>query len=150
MATKKAILSSECGSKMPHNLYPGVEVVKALRNSDGNLLSVGTTSSHRSLQDNNTLKIPEYGIDSSKEEVEHEVFSNSESKDQSKCFPRTLSRQKRLHSSDFSRVISTGNEQDSKLAVSVTGNKAVETFNINKDSYVFNSNSCTNSESEDG
>ncbi|XP_065874106.1 protein STICHEL-like 2 isoform X2 [Euphorbia lathyris] len=153
MITDKALTcSSDIRSQMQHNFYPGVEVVKALRNSDGNVLSVGTTSSHRLSQDD-TSKTPPYGTDSSKQEagsLDYDVFSNVETEEHSKCFPRTLRRQKRLHSSDSSRVISTGNEHENQLALSIPGNKSLETCNNTKDAFPFSSNNYTNSESEDG
>ncbi|KDP30993.1 hypothetical protein JCGZ_11369 [Jatropha curcas] len=144
---------SNCGSQMLHDSYPRMEVVRALRNSEGNVLSMGTTSSDRSLQDN-ASKTPAYGIDSSKEEgssLEYEISSSQETEDQPNCFPRSLRFQKRLHSSETSRVIWMGNQQEDKLALSIPGKQTFKTCNSTNGSYIFSSKDYTNnSESEDG
>ncbi|XP_057988552.1 protein STICHEL-like 2 isoform X1 [Hevea brasiliensis] len=142
--------SSDCRSQMPHN-YPRVEVVRALRNSEGNLLSIGKASSNRSLQDD-ALKTPAHGIDSSKEvrsSLEYGVFSSQETEGQPNCFPRARRLQKRLHSSDNSQVIWMDNEKANKLALSIPEKESLQTYNSTDDSYVFSSNNYTNSRSED-
>ncbi|XP_002511274.2 protein STICHEL-like 2 [Ricinus communis] len=146
--------SSDCRSQMPHYIFPRVDVVKALRNNEGNVLSIGRNSSHRSLQDD-TLKIPAYGNDSLKEEggsLGYETFSSEETEEQPNCFSRTLRLQKRLPSTNHSRIVCMGNQEANKLALSFPAKRSIETCNSTTNgSYVLNSNNDTNnSRSEDG
>lgn len=150
----KAILncSSDCESQIPHNCYRRVEVARALRNSQGNVLSIGTSLFHRSLPDD-TLKTPGYGVNSSKEEgnnFEFEVFSSPATDNQPNCFPKTLRFQKKLHSSDNSQVMCIGNQQENQLGLSIPSKKSFETYTSANVSCIFSSNNCTNnSTSED-
>ncbi|XP_050224032.1 protein STICHEL-like 2 [Mercurialis annua] len=144
--------SSPSKSQVPPNYFSSVDAVRALRNSEGNVLSTRKTSSHGSLQDD-TSKISGYGNDSSKEDrssLECETFSSRETEDQPNCFSRTLRLQKRLPSSNHSRVICMGNQEVNKLALPFP-EKSIEPCDDANDSYVFSSNKDTNnSRSEDG
>lgn len=119
MIREKAISAcpSDCGSQIPHSCYHRVEVGKALRNSEGNVLSIGPTSSHRSLP-NDTSKTPGYGFPSSKAgESDHDytIFSGREAEDQPNCFPKSLRLQKMIRSSENTQVVCIGNHQEKQM-----------------------------------
>lgn len=141
--------SSDCGSQMAHNCYHRTEVIRALRNSEGNVLSTGTASSYRSTQDD-LSKAPGSGINSVKRnECECQVPSIQEPENQPSCFPRTLRLQKKLRASDTSEVVCA----NSKLALPIPGKKSFDTYISVDDPYVFcgNSSNYTNSfRNEDG
>ncbi|KAL5748247.1 hypothetical protein ACOSQ2_025544 [Xanthoceras sorbifolium] len=147
--------SSDCGSQMSHNCYHGTEVTKALRNSEGNVLSTGTALSHGSVQDD-ILKTPGYGINSSKEEGHNcqcRVLSIQGPERLPSCFPRTLRLQKKPRASDTSRMVCTSNQQENQLALSIPGKASFATSISANDPYSLsgNSNSYTNSlKDEDG
>jgi hypothetical protein len=105
-----------------------VEVGKALRNSEGNVLSIGPTSSHRSLP-NDTSKTPGYGFPSSKAgESDHDytIFSGREAEDQPNCFPKSLRLPKKSRSSETTKVVRICTHQENKLALSIPGKESVE------------------------
>lgn len=154
MITKKSILvcSSDCRSQMPHNCYEKVKVVRALRNSEGNVLSIGRTSSRRSLPDDK-CKTPGYGHAASQAErsnLEYGILSSQETENQPNCFPKTLRLQKKSPSSDNSQMTGMGNHQENQLALSIRGTKSIETCTSANDSGVFNSNSCSDFIIDDG
>lgn len=130
MIREKAISAcpSDCGSQIPHSCYHRVEVGKALRNSEGNVLRIGPTSSHRSLP-NDTFKTPGYGFPSSKAgESDHDytIFSCREAEDQPNCFPKSLRLPKKSHSSETTKVVRICTHQENKLALSIPGKESVE------------------------
>jgi len=108
---------SDSRSQIPHNCYHRAEVVRALRNSEGNVLSIGTTSSLRSLHDD-TSKTPGYGFSSSKaggNDLDYTVFSSQEAEDQPNCFPKSLRLQKMIRSSENTQVVCIGNHQEKQM-----------------------------------
>ncbi|KAI9174291.1 hypothetical protein LWI28_015133 [Acer negundo] len=147
--------SSDCGSQMSHNCYHKTEVIKTLRNSEGNVLSTGTALSIRSMQDD-ILKTPGYGISSLKEEGDncrYKILSIQEPEHQPSCFPRTLRLQKKPRAADMSRMVSSSNQEESKLGLSIPGKASFKTCVAANDPYFLpgNTNSYTNSfRDEDG
>ena len=102
---------SGCRSQISHNCYHGVEVARALRNSEGNVLSIGTTSSLGSLHDDKS-KTPGHGFSSSMaggNELDYSIFYSQEAEDQPNCFPKSPRLQKMLLSSENTRVVCAGN-----------------------------------------
>ncbi|KAF9667963.1 hypothetical protein SADUNF_Sadunf15G0077600 [Salix dunnii] len=98
---------SGCRSQISHNCYPGVEVARALRNSEGNVLSIGTTSSLRSLNDD-TSKTPGNVLSSSRaggNDLDYSIFYSQEAEDQPNCFPKSPRLQKMLRSSENTQVV---------------------------------------------
>lgn len=135
--------TSNGGSQMPHNCYHRAEMVKTLRDCEGNALSTGTTSSHRSLQ-NDMPKMPMLGVDSSTEEGSNhvnQVLSIQEPEDQPNCFARTLRLQKNLHSSDSSQMICSGIKKGNNVALSMPGTSSFATYISARDPNVFCSSS---------
>uniref|UniRef100_A0A2P2JRX8 Uncharacterized protein MANES_06G113300 n=1 Tax=Rhizophora mucronata TaxID=61149 RepID=A0A2P2JRX8_RHIMU len=97
---------SGCGSHMPHRCYPREESMNSLRDSEGNVLCIKKTLSHRSLQDTSTT--PGCVADCSNgkgNNPQFETFCSDDVKDQSHCFPRALRPQRKSRSSDVSQVI---------------------------------------------
>ena len=130
MIREKAISAcpSDCGSQAPHNCYHRVEVGRALRNSEGNVLSIGPTSSHRSLPDD-ASKTPGHGFPSSKageSNRQDTIFSSQEAEDQPNCFPKRLRLPKKSRSSDATKGVHIDNHQENKLALSIPGKEATE------------------------
>ncbi|KAJ6672305.1 REPLICATION FACTOR C / DNA polymerase III GAMMA-TAU SUBUNIT [Salix viminalis] len=130
MIREKAISAcpSDCGSQAPHNCYHRVEVGRALRNSEGNVLSIGPTSSHRSLPDD-ASKTPGHGFPSSKageSNRQDTIFSSQEAEDQPNCFPKRLRLPKKSRSSDATKVVRIDNHQENKLALSIPGKESIE------------------------
>ncbi|KAG5230257.1 protein STICHEL [Salix suchowensis] len=102
---------SGCRSQISHNCYHGVEVARALRNSEGNVLSIGTTSSLGSLHDDKS-KTPGHGFSSSMaggNELDYTIFYNQEAEDQPSCFPKSPRLQKMSRSSVNTQVVCAGN-----------------------------------------
>ncbi|KAJ6688274.1 REPLICATION FACTOR C / DNA polymerase III GAMMA-TAU SUBUNIT [Salix koriyanagi] len=102
---------SGCRSQISHNCYHGVEVARALRNSEGNVLSIGTTSSLGSLHDDKS-KNPGHGFSSSMaggNELDYTIFYNQEAEDQPSCFPKSPRLQKMSRSSVNTQVVCAGN-----------------------------------------
>ncbi|CAK7336594.1 unnamed protein product [Dovyalis caffra] len=144
MMREKAISAcpSDCGSQIPHNCCRSVEMVQgALRNSEGNVLSIGTTSSHRSLPDD-TSKTPGYGFPSSKaggNDLDRTIFSSQEAEGQPNCFPRSLMLQKKLRASENTQAVCIGNHLENQLALSIPGKKSIETCTQANDCNDYNS-----------
>ncbi|KAK3225191.1 hypothetical protein Dsin_005053 [Dipteronia sinensis] len=141
--------SSDCGSQMSHNCYHKTEVIKTLRNSEGNVLNTGTALSIRSMQDD-ILKTPGYGISSLKEEgdnCQYKILSIQEPEHQPSCFPRTLRLQKKPRAADSSRMDCSSNQEENKLALSIPGKASFKTCITANDPYCLpgNTNSYTNS-----
>ncbi|KAK6276005.1 hypothetical protein POUND7_005714 [Theobroma cacao] len=129
----------------PHNCSYGREVVRAFRNSEGNILSTGATSSCGSLRDDTSLN-PAYGVDSSKGEgrdCECQIFPIQEPDYQPNCFPGVLRPQKKVHLSDSAKMNSVSNQEENKLALSIPGMSSFEKPLVSNDSYVF---CCSNDE----
>ncbi|KAB1217286.1 Protein STICHEL-like 2 [Morella rubra] len=150
MIRERPILTSASngGSEMPHNYYHRGEVIRTLRNSEGNALSTGTASSHRSLE-NDMRNTPVLGVAPSREERSNhgsQVLSIHESKDQPNCFPRTIRLQKKLHSSDSSQMICSDIKNENKLALSIPGTSSFETYISAHDPNVF----CSSSRDDNG
>ncbi|KAJ4835741.1 hypothetical protein Tsubulata_048854 [Turnera subulata] len=136
--------SSDFGSQLPRNSSHSshrVEVVRALRNNDGNVLSIGTTSSHRSLPDDALKAHPGYGVESLNEgrsSLGHEGFCSQEDEGESNCFPRSLRLQKKLRSPGYSQGMCMVSAQGDPLKTSNP------TFITADDYCVFSSNSYSN------
>ncbi|XP_022737015.1 protein STICHEL-like 2 [Durio zibethinus] len=128
------------GFEIPHNCSHGREVVRAFRNSDGNILSTGATPSCGSLRDDTSLTLA-YGVDSSKREgrdCECQILSGQEQPDyKPNCFPRALRPQKKVHLSESAKMISASNLEENKLALSIPGMSSFEKPLCSNDSYVF-------------
>ncbi|KAM2939078.1 hypothetical protein FF1_038784 [Malus domestica] len=140
--------SSECSYKMPNNCRDRMVVVSTLRNSEGNILSTRTASSHRSFEDDMS-KIPGLVVDSSKEEGsnhEFQVLSFEEPEHQPNCFPRTLRLQKKFRSSNASQTTCC-TKQHNKTASSSLSKTSFGTCLVGNDSYVFCSGACNNTDS---
>lgn len=147
MMSDRPILNycSDHAFERPHNCSYGREVVRAFRNSEGNILSTGATSSCGSLRDDTSLN-PAYGVDSSKGEgrdCECQIFSIQEPDYQPNCFPRVLRPQKKVHLSDSAKMNSVSNQEENKLALSIPGMSSFEKPLVSNDSYVF---CCSNDE----
>ncbi|XWS47850.1 hypothetical protein CRYUN_Cryun13aG0020600 [Craigia yunnanensis] len=141
MISDRPILAcySDNGFEIPHNCSHGREVVRAFRNSEGNILSTGATPSCGSLRDDTSLT-PAYGVDSSKGEgrdCECQILSVQEPGYQPNCFPRALMPQKKVHLSDSAKMISVSNQEENKLALSFPGVSSFEKPICSNDSYVF-------------
>ncbi|KAM7275148.1 hypothetical protein ACFE04_017014 [Oxalis oulophora] len=89
--------NSGCGSQVSHNCcHKRFDAGRALRNSDGNILSTGTSK-----------------------ECEFQVLSSEE---MPKCFPRTQRQKKKPCAADTSKMIcTTDDQQQNKLALSFPG-----------------------------
>ncbi|CAI0447496.1 unnamed protein product [Linum tenue] len=143
---------------LPESCHHRLEMVRALRSAEGNVLSMGTTSSHRSLlQDNAAPKTPGCGTESVKKEWEsnHDCgFSQDCKEDQSRCFPRKLGLQRRSCSPENNtRVIYVGNKlQDNSLQLPISNSESAGTYAcIDGGTYVCGSDYDTNnSKSENG
>ncbi|KAJ0049093.1 hypothetical protein Pint_15603 [Pistacia integerrima] len=144
---------SDCGSQMSNNPYHRTEVIGALRNSEGNVLSTGTASSRR-INQHDALKAPGYNINSLEEDRNNcENLSIQEPEIQPSCFPTTLRLKKKLCASDTTQMVHTSNPQENKLALSVPKKNSFDTYTCVNDPCVFygNSTNCSNSfREEDG
>uniref|UniRef100_A0A2N9FJR1 DNA-directed DNA polymerase n=1 Tax=Fagus sylvatica TaxID=28930 RepID=A0A2N9FJR1_FAGSY len=112
-----------------------MDVVRTLRNSEGNALSTGTASSCRALQ-TDMPNMPTLGVESSTEEGSNhgsQVLPVQEPEDQPNCFPRSLRLQKKLRSSDSSQIICSGIEKENTLALSIPRKSSFETYTANDD-----------------
>ncbi|XWS60334.1 hypothetical protein CRYUN_Cryun07bG0026900 [Craigia yunnanensis] len=130
MISDRPILAyySDHGFEIPYNCSHGREVVRAFRNSEGNILSTGATPSCGSLRDATSLT-PAYGVDSSKGEgrdCECQILSVQERDYQPNCFPRTSRPRKKVHLSDSAKMISMSNQEENKLALSFPGMSSFE------------------------
>ncbi|XVF49719.1 hypothetical protein PTKIN_Ptkin04bG0035800 [Pterospermum kingtungense] len=96
--------------EIPPNCSHGREVVKAFRNSEGNMLSTGATGSCGSLRVRDDCSRGEG------RECECEVLSVKEPDHQPTCFPRALRPWKKVHLSDSAKMISVSNQEENKLA----------------------------------
>lgn len=88
-------------------------MVRALRNSEGNVLSTGTTSSRRSYQEDAT-QTPGCAVDSLREEardLECIMFSSHKPGYQPSCFPRVLRLQRKSNAVHESKMASGGKQQ---------------------------------------
>ncbi|XP_038684559.1 protein STICHEL-like 2 isoform X2 [Tripterygium wilfordii] len=139
MITERSILScsSDVGCQMHHGLCHGMESTKALRNSEGNLLSTGRILFRKSPQQD-TQKSHRNEVDSQKEQGSS--LECPETEDQPNCFPRIL--RLRKNSSDTSQMICMGNQQQNELALSI----------CDPDPYIFcpSSNNCIDNSKEHG
>ncbi|CAN1291470.1 Protein STICHEL-like 2 [Linum perenne] len=129
--------SSSCHSQLPDNK---VELASALRNSDGNVLTMGVTSSQRSLLDNATNPLGCRTESAVKDwESNHESVLGQDAKDQSHCFPKRLGLQNKLISSGSSQIPTIADRGSSGTYTCADG------------SYVFGGNcDAYNSKIEDG
>ncbi|XP_042953529.1 protein STICHEL-like 2 isoform X3 [Carya illinoinensis] len=122
--SKKAIINdrpnltstSNGGCQMPHCSDHRAEAGRTLRNSEGNVLSIGMASSLRSLE-NDMPKMHMLGVEPLTEEGGGQDLSIHKPEDGSSCFSRILRLQKNLHSSDSSRMIPPGIEKGNKCIV---------------------------------
>ncbi|KAK8652258.1 hypothetical protein V6N13_061279 [Hibiscus sabdariffa] len=127
------------GFEIPHNGSCGREVVTAFRNSEGNILSSGATPScGPSLDD--TSRTAAYGVCSSEGEgrdYECQILSVHEPDYQPNCFPRVLRPKKKVHFSDSTKMISSGGQEENKLALSIPGVSSFKNPLCSNESYVF-------------
>ncbi|XP_028791794.1 protein STICHEL-like 2 isoform X1 [Neltuma alba] len=145
---KDRTCKSDCGSQMQQpDSYHGMEVVTALRDGEGNLLSSRKNLLNSSCQE--TSRTSSSGVDSSKEEgfdYAHLVSSNPDSDYQSKCFPRTFwIHKKKLHSPDLSQLVFEGTQQQKEFVLSIPNYTCSETYSYASEPCVFStsSNNCT-------
>ncbi|GMJ13707.1 hypothetical protein like AT4G24790 [Hibiscus trionum] len=127
------------GFEKPHNGSCGREVITAFRNSEGNILSSGATPSRGPSLDD-TSPTAAYGVYSSKGEgrdYECQILSACEPDYKSNCFPRVLRPRKKMHLSDSTKVVSSGDQEENKLAVSIPGVSSFKNPLCSNESYVF-------------
>ncbi|KAE8733726.1 AAA-type ATPase family protein isoform 2 [Hibiscus syriacus] len=106
------------GFEIPHNDSCVREVVTAFRNSEGNILSSGATPSCEPSRDD-TSPTAVYGVYSSKGEgrdYECRILPVHEPDYLPNCFPRALRPKKKVHLSDSTKMISSGDQEGNKLA----------------------------------
>ncbi|KAF7838221.1 protein STICHEL-like 2 [Senna tora] len=148
MKDRTLTCTSDCGSQVPQpesNLR--MEVVTALRDREGNLLSSRKSLLSGSCQE--TSRTSSSGVDSSKEEgcdYVHLVSSNPDSDNLSKCFPRTLwLHKKKLRSPDLSEMILQSTQQQKDFVLSIPNYTCSETYSCANEPFVFSSssNNCT-------
>lgn len=139
--------TSDCGSQVQKpESYHGIEVVTALRDGEGNLLSSRKSLLNSSCQ--GTSRTPSSGVDSSKEggfEYAHLVSSNPDSDYQSKCFPRIFWTHKKLRSPDLSQLVFDGTQPKKEFVLSIPNCTCSETYSYASEPCVFStsSNNCT-------
>ncbi|KAI9108798.1 hypothetical protein K1719_020103 [Acacia pycnantha] len=148
MRDRTVTCTSDCGSQMqkPESCHQ-MEVVTALRDGDGNLLSSRKNLLNSSCQE--TSRTSSSGVDSSKEEgfdYAHLVSSNPDSDYQAKCFPRNFwIHKKKLRSPDLSQLVFEGNQQQKEFVLSIPNYTCSETHSYASEPCVFStsSNNCT-------
>lgn len=153
MISDKSMLpsSSCCGSQMPHNCCSKMEVIKTLRNDEGNVPRT-STSSHRSLGD----YMPNSGltVTASNEQANNnhrgQILCFREPENQPNCFSRLLRLQKKLRTSETSQMICCSQIQD-ELSMSLPRKSYSGTFiSANNPSVPCScSNTCTSSTRDD-
>ncbi|XP_039035682.1 protein STICHEL-like 2 [Hibiscus syriacus] len=114
---------SDNGSEIPRISSHGLEVVRAFRNSGGNILSTGATPSCASFR-NDMSQAPAYINDFLKGEGRDcgcQNHSVQEPEYQSNCFPIALRSQKKLHLSNTAKTTSKTSQEENKLALSIPG-----------------------------
>ncbi|XP_054805354.1 protein STICHEL-like 2 isoform X2 [Prosopis cineraria] len=148
MKDRTLTCTSDCGSQMQQpETYHGMEVVTALRDGEGNLLSSRKSLLNSSCQE--TSRTSSSGVDSSKEEgfdYAHLVSSNPDSDYQSKCFPRTFwIHKKKSPSPDLSPVVFQGTQQEKEFVLSIPNYTCSETYSYASEPCVFSAspNNCT-------
>lgn len=144
MKDKTLTCTSDCGSQLPQpESYDGMEVVTALRDSEGNLLS--SRKSFLSGSCRETSRTSSSGVDSAKEEgcdYAHLVSSNPDCDNQSKCFPRALwLHKKKSRSPDLSHLILQGTGQQKDFVLSIPNYTYSETYSCVNEPCVFSSSS---------
>ncbi|KAK4264454.1 hypothetical protein QN277_025628 [Acacia crassicarpa] len=148
MRDRTVTCTSDCGSQMQKpESYHQMEVVTALRDGDGNLLSSRKNLLNSSCQE--TSRTSSSGVDSSKEEgfdYAHLVSSNPDSDYQAKCFPRNFwIHKKKLRSPDLSQLVFEGTQQQKEFVLSIPNYTCSETHSYASEPCVFStsSNNCT-------
>lgn len=140
-----ATCSSDCGSQHSRICCHTRESVKTLRDSDGNALSVETTTSYRLLPENSSK--PGYCRD----DCCNEEGSNSKCRNlysdtaekQPGCFPRTINLHKKLHASGNRQMAVFSMQPQQNLALADHGQTLSQTYFCASDPYSF-SNNCKN------
>lgn len=140
-----ATCSSDCGSQHSRICCHTRETIKTLRDSDGNALSVETTTSYRLLPEN-TPK-PEYCRDDCYNGEESNckcryIHSDAEEK-QPGCFPRTMNLHKKLHTTGNRQVAVFSMQPQQNLALANHSQTSSQTYFCASDPYSF-SNNCKN------
>ena len=117
-------------SRFSHNCCQRKEATKALRNNEGNVLSVGMTPSHRPLPDH--IRNPALEVDSLKERrnCKCQAISLQEAEKQPGCFSRSLKLHKKMQSSATSESICTRflPQTQSNLALSIPRQPSTEAY----------------------
>ncbi|KAE8681407.1 Protein STICHEL-like 2 [Hibiscus syriacus] len=127
------------GFEFPHNDSCGREVVTAFRNSKGNILSSGATPSCGPSRDDTSLTSA-YGFYSPKgkgRDYECQILPVHEPDYLPNCFPRALRPKKKVHLSDSTKMIPSGNQEGNKLALSISGVSSFKNPLCSNESYVF-------------
>ncbi|KAG7951935.1 hypothetical protein I3843_12G033600 [Carya illinoinensis] len=122
--SKKAIIkdrpnltsTSNGGCQMPQCSDHRAEAVRTLRNSEGNVLSIGMASSLRS-SENDMPKMHMLGVEPLTEEGGGQDLSIHKPEDGPSCFSRILRLPKNLHPADSSQMIPPGIEKGNKCIV---------------------------------
>ncbi|KAK1377247.1 AAA+ ATPase domain [Heracleum sosnowskyi] len=131
-----AACSSDCGSQHSRICCHTRESVKTLRDSDGNALSVETTTSYRLLPENS----PKPGY--CRDDCCNGENSDTEEK-QPGCFPRTMKVHKKLHASGNRQMAVFSLQPQHNLALANHSQTASQTYFCASDPYSF-SNDCKN------
>ena len=138
--------SDDSGLQIPHKCCHRMDIVRTLGNGEGNVLSTGTVSSLRSLEDSIT---PELVAASSKvlgSNHEGNVLSFQEPEYQPNCFARTFRLHRKSRSSDTSQMVCcTESQIQNKLALSVIRKASSETSVTTNDT----NNTYTNSSGDE-
>ncbi|WOG89188.1 hypothetical protein DCAR_0208424 [Daucus carota subsp. sativus] len=145
-----ATCTSDCGSQKSnsHICCHTQETVKTLRDSDGNALSVETTTSYRLLPEN-TPK-PEYCKDDccNGDEMNckfRNVYSDTAEK-QPGCFPRTMNLHKKLHTSGNRQMDVFSMQPEHHLALANHGQTPPQGYFCASDPYSFSKDCKNNTE----
>lgn len=114
------LCSSECGSHVSHTCCNGKEVIRAIRNKDGNALSIAmTTTPHR------VLKSHQFGADQLEEDRRNyacQDLTPLEPEKQPGCFARMV----KLRKSNASKMIFLEKNAQNSLALSVPCTRSSE------------------------
>ena len=130
--------SLDCGSQVSHVCCLRTEQTRTLRNSEGNALSTGTITPHRSFQDE-MPKVNGFEVDSSKEE--RSSCGCQEPENQQNCLFNTFGLHKRLQSSEAFQMNCLRYQAQNKLALPVPNNTSFEPYFWASDPHIFSSSS---------
>ncbi|CAI9753993.1 unnamed protein product [Fraxinus pennsylvanica] len=118
--------SFECGSQMSEARCHGKEVVKTIRDQDGNALSIGVNTPHRSFTDEMGGKTNQVGFDRFKDRSKYECLDLIALELESQHGP--VSSIRNLNMSNASRMIHSSNQQEGNLALSLPCKTSSEAY----------------------